>query len=270
MRPAPGHRPRPASAAPEAESGQPGGPQFSVVAKDIEGGVLLSATNEAGGVRSSGGQAGWTPPPRSGSSRRIAVGDPGYSEPMALAHKLATAADLLALAGEGAFEITAGEVVEKAAPSGEHSAAQSATLGQLWPRFHRKPGGGEGGWWILVEVEIQLETHEIIRPDIAGWRRERLPLRPTGFPVLHAPDWVCEILSPSTARRDLGPKRRLLHAHRVPWYWAIDPLARFVQVLRWTPEGYLVETTAGPGEHPRLPPFEAMELDVGRLFGEED
>jgi len=190
----------------------------------------------------------------------------------ALAHKLATAADLFRLDPAGAFEILDGIIVEKAAPSGEHGTAQSAVSAQVWSSYDRRPGGddGPGGWWILTEVEIELAPHQVIRPDIVGWRRDRVPTRPTGFPIVDRPDWVCEVLSPSTARRDLGDKRRLLHHHAVPWYWTVDPMLQVVQVLRWSAEGFVLHTTAGPGDHVGLPPFDAVPLDVGRFFGVEE
>src|SRR6188508_3036854 len=117
----------------------------------------------------------------------------------------ATAADLAELERS---EVIAGDVHQKAAPSAEHGDAQGALATLLRSRFHR-PGGGRhpGGWWILTEVEIQLETHEVYVPDLAGWRRDRIPQRPTGRPVLLRPDWVCEILSPSTARHDQVTKQ---------------------------------------------------------------
>ncbi len=188
------------------------------------------------------------------------------------ARKLATAQDLLDLDPDRSWEILGGEIVEKAAPSGEHGRAQSSVIVQVGPGYDRKPGGddGPGGWWILTEVEVQLDLHQLIRPDIVGWRRERVPACPSGFPVHDRPDWVCEVLSPSTARRDQGEKRRLLHRHQVPWFWLVDPGSQLVTVLRWTGEGYLIHATAGPGDRVGLPPFEAVALDVARVFGIEE
>lgn len=187
------------------------------------------------------------------------------------ARALPTHADLARLDPDGAYEILGGEVVEKAAPSGEHGDAQAGLNELVRPPFHRRAGGegGPGGWWILGEVEVELGPHDLVRPDLVGWRRERLPDRPTGSPQRLRPDWVCEILSPATARRDLGQKALLYHRFEVPWYWTVDPVAGFVQVLRHTPEGYLVDAVAGPGEPARLHPFDAVALDLGRLFGAE-
>ncbi len=191
---------------------------------------------------------------------------------MTAAATLATAADLLDLDPEGRWEILGGGIVEKAAPSADHGTAQLGTSGQLWGPFQRRPGGsgGPGGWWLMVEVEVELAAHDVVRPDLVGWRRDPVPQRPTGFPVRIRPDWVGEVLSPSTAARDLGEKRRLLHHHEVPWYWIIDPASQVVQVLRWTAEGYLIQATAQPGDHVGLPPFEAVAIDVGRIFGIEE
>jgi Uma2 family endonuclease len=186
------------------------------------------------------------------------------------AHRPATFDDLLALDPERGWEILAGDLVQKAAPTGEHADAQAGLAGALRGPFHR-PGGGDppGGWWILTEATVELESHELIQPDVAGWRRDRAPARPAGWPVRVRPDWVCEVLSPSTALRDLGPKMRLLHRHGVEHYWTVDPAARFLAVYRRTDEGYLLVLTAGPGERCRAEPFDAIELDVGTLFGED-
>src|SRR5262245_544384 len=115
----------------------------------------------------------------------------------------ATSADLVEAAGDPFAEVIGGEVVEKASPSAEHGATQAALVATLWSRFHSRRGGGPGGWWIMTEVEVELESHETYRPDVVGWRRERSPERPSGRPVRIRPDWVCEVLSASNADTDL-------------------------------------------------------------------
>jgi Uma2 family endonuclease len=185
----------------------------------------------------------------------------------------ATAEDLLALADGSRKEIVHGALVEKAAPSAEHGDAQLALGEKLRRRFHRRSGGGEGpgGWWILVEVDVELERHEVFRPDLIGWRRERLPERPRGRPVRVRPDWVCEVLSPSNARTDLVDKFHVLHRCAVPHYWVVDPEREMLTVHRWEKDGYLVVLQAARGETVRAEaePFDAMELQVGALFGDE-
>ena len=179
----------------------------------------------------------------------------------------ATAADLADL---DRSEVIAGEVQEKAAPSAEHADAQGALTALLRARFHRRGGGGNpGGWWIMAEVEIELETHEVYLPDVAGWRRENVPQRPSGRPVRIRPDWVCEVLSPSTARRDQVTKQRTFHRCGVGHYWIVDPEREVLIVQRWSADGYLVVLTAGKGETVRGEPFDAVELVVGELFGDD-
>jgi len=182
----------------------------------------------------------------------------------------ATVEDLLALPEERRLEIVRGTIVEKAAPSAEHGDAQAALTADLRGAFHGRGGDGRpGGWWILVEVDIEFETHEVYRPDVSGWRRDRVPERPSGRPVSTRPDWVCEVVSPSTAHVDLGPKQRTLHRCGVPHYWIVDPTTEVLTVYRWEQPGYVLALTAHRGERVRAEPFDAIELDVGVLFGDE-
>ena len=178
--------------------------------------------------------------------------------------KLATAADLVAL-GDARVEILAGEVVEKAAPSFEHSDAQAGGLAFLRPRFH--DGDGPGGWWIVAECEVQLEAHEVYRPDLVGWRRSRVPERPRGRPVVVRPDWVCEILSPSNAKNDLVHKLRAYQRAGVPHYWIVDPDEQVLTVYRHGGSRYEVVLTATGDEVVNAEPFEAVSLPVGVFFG---
>jgi len=181
--------------------------------------------------------------------------------------ELATAADLAALPDERRAEVIVGVIVEKAAPSYEHGDAQSSLAELLKPPFQRGRGG-PGGWWIATEVEIELEPHEVYRPDLVGWRRERVPARPAGRPIRARPDWVAEILSQSNAATDLGPKLFAYQRAAVPRYWIIDPANATITVYRWTREGYVVHLTAGTHERVRAAPFDELELAVGELFGE--
>jgi Uma2 family endonuclease len=185
--------------------------------------------------------------------------------------KPATIDDLLAIPEEGRYhELIGGELIEKAAPSGEHANAQAGLIGALRAPFHRKPGqGGPGGWWILTEVEVLVVSGDVVRPDLAGWRRETCSDRPTGFPVKQRPDWICEVVSPGDARRDTVRKLRLYHRLAVPYYWLVDPVQATLTVLRWSEAGYLTLLTAERGENVRAEPFEAIEIAVGTLFGDD-
>jgi Uma2 family endonuclease len=179
---------------------------------------------------------------------------------------MATAADLAALSEDLRAEVVGGEIVQKAAPSFEHGDAQSALAALLKPPFQRGRGG-PGGWWIAPEVESELETYEVYLPDVAGWRRDRVPERPKGRPIRVRPDWVAEVLSPTTADRDLGPKLRAYHRGGVPHYWIIDAAHETLTVYRWSPEGYVVHLTAGRRDRVRAAPFEELEFEVALLFG---
>jgi Uma2 family endonuclease len=184
----------------------------------------------------------------------------------------ATAADLLAIPeGERFHEVVAGELVRKAMPSGPHGLGQSQVVSQIGGPYNRRPGGrGPGGWWILSEVEIELAQHDVYRPDVAGWRRERMPVLVETSPITLRPDWVCEVLSRSNARNDLVRKMRGYHASGVPHYWIVDPDRQTLTVYRYTPDGYLAVLMAEPGERVCAEPFAEVELDIGALFGDEE
>jgi Uma2 family endonuclease len=180
---------------------------------------------------------------------------------------LATAADLLAFPDERPVEVIGGIIVEKAAPSYEHGDAQSSLAELLKPPFQRGRGG-PGGWWIATEVEIELEPHEVYRPDLVGWRRERVPERPRGRPIRARPDWISEILSVSNAEVDLGKKLLAYHRAGIPHYWIVDPEHETVTVYRCSSEGYVVLLTAGRADEVRAPPFEDIEIRIAHLFGD--
>jgi Uma2 family endonuclease len=181
----------------------------------------------------------------------------------------ATPDDLLAAADAGrSCEIVSGELVEKAMGDEAHGTAQVAIAGTLFGPFNRRGGGGgPGGWWLKSEVDIAFDRHDVLKPDIAGWRRDRLPVFPSGWPTTVIPDWVCEILSTSTARRDLGPKREVYHRARVGHYWVVDRAHQVLQVLRWAEGGYQVAMVATPEQTVRAEPFDAIPLFVGLLSG---
>lgn len=167
-------------------------------------------------------------------------------------------------------ELIAGELTQKAAPSGEHGDAQAGVVAAVRPSFQRRgDGAGHGGWWILTEVELSLETADIVRPDIAGWRREHCPERPTGTPVRARPDWICEVVSPSNATDDTVKKLRLYHRVAIPHYWVVDPRDATLTVMRWSADGYVTLLRAERAERVRAEPFQAIELAVGTLFGDD-
>ena len=157
--------------------------------------------------------------------------------------------------------------MRKAEPSAEHGSAQLALGGVLFTTFGSSRGGGTGGWWLMSEVEVEYEAHEVYRHDVVGWRRERTPARPSGRAIALRPDWVCEILSPSNAANDTVRKLRTLRRHAVPNYWLLDPERLTLTVLRWTSEGYLEALAAASPETVRAEPFEAIEIALSEVFG---
>jgi Uma2 family endonuclease len=188
------------------------------------------------------------------------------SEP---ARRTATIDDFYAMPEDRRFhELIAGEIVEKASPSGEHGDAQAGIVFAVRP-FQRSGGSGPSGWWILTEVEVLLGSGDIVRPDVVGWRRERCPERPTGFPVKLGPDWICEVISPQRANDDTVKKLRLYQGVEIPHYWIVDTRDSTLTVMRWNESGYITVMRAERGETVRPEPFEAIELVVGTLFGDD-
>jgi Uma2 family endonuclease len=183
----------------------------------------------------------------------------------------ATFADLEVRPEKPYAEVIGGVVVDKALPRFDHGRAQLLLGGVLAPHFDRAPGGADrpGGWWLASECTIELEPHEVYQPDLAGWRRERVHRPPQGYPVRIRPDWVCEILSPSNRRYDTVEKLRVYQRHGVGHYWLLDPDAGTLTVYRDQGGGYLVALVAGAAERVRAEPFDAIELAIGELLGDE-
>jgi len=155
-------------------------------------------------------------------------------------------------------------------PAFAHAHAASALGADIGTPFFRGKGG-PGGWWILDEIELHFDN-DILVPDLAGWRRERLPKPPSPrepFMTL-APDWVCEVLSPSTARVDRRLKLPVYARAQVANVWFIDPMLRTLEVLRRQREGWLLVGTFSDREQVRAEPFDAVELDLGGLWLQED
>lgn len=125
--------------------------------------------------------------------------------------------------------------------------------------------GGPGGWWILYEPELHLGA-DVMVPDLAGWRRERMPVVPDVAAFELAPDWVCEILSPSTASLDRMRKMPRYATAGVGHAWLIDPIARGLEVFR-NLDGHWLSVAVFEGTQVvRAEPFDAVELDLGLLW----
>ena len=166
-------------------------------------------------------------------------------------------------------EFVDGVLVKKAMPSYRHGKLQWQLCSQLdsfqGPRDRRSET--PGGWWFATECEIEFFGRERYVPDLAGWRIARVPEEPADTPVKTAPSWVCEILSPSTAKHDLGHKRDIYYQARVSHYWLLDPDQRTLSILRWAEDGYQTALVASPGDRIRPQPFDTIELDLDTLLG---
>ena len=172
--------------------------------------------------------------------------------------------DILRLPEHVVGEIIDGELIVSPRPAPLHARA-SSSLG-VWiggPFDHGR--GGPGGWIILDEPELHLDT-QILVPDLAGWRRERMPALPGTAWFALAPDWACEVLSPATAIVDRTRKQDIYRQHGVPWLWFVDPTARTIEVLSRAEHGWMVAGTFGGNGEARIPPFDAVGIDIGALW----
>jgi len=183
------------------------------------------------------------------------------------AGKLATYADLEALPDDVRAEIIRGELVTQPAPLPRHSKVVRALGARIGGPFDDDDGyGGPGGWWIFQEVDVQFENHENYRPDLSGWRRERLVDPGDVRPITVIPDWVAEVLSSTTEEDDRTTKRDTYASSGVGFYWIVDPVARVLEAFELRDSRWTLIGAYGSKAVVRIPPFEAIELDVGRLF----
>lgn len=164
-------------------------------------------------------------------------------------------------------EIIDGELIVTPRPSGEHSNAAFALSAELGPpyRFGR---GGPGGWIILFEPEIKCGEN-ILVPDLAGWRKERFPGWPRENWFSTVPDWICEILSPSTARNDRIKKMYIYGGHQVQYLWLADPRDRTLEVFRLKAGEWVKLAGFAEDDRVRAEPFLEVEWELGNLWVEE-
>ena len=178
--------------------------------------------------------------------------------------KNATYADLYGVPENFVAEILGGELYASPRPAYPHAFAASALGSQIGGPFQFGVNGPDG-WLVLDEPELRFQD-DVLVPDLAAWRRERLPAVSTGeYPVV-APDWVCEVLSPSTARIDRAKKLAIYAREAVRYAWLVDPFQQTLEVFGLELARWSVLATHEARARVRAEPFEAIELDLATLW----
>ena len=161
-------------------------------------------------------------------------------------------------------EIVGGVLRTHPRPAPLHAFASSGLGASLGPPFGYGRGG-PGGWWIIDEPELHL-GEDVLVPDLAGWRRERIPTLPETAWFTIAPDWACEVLSPSTRALDKGAKRAIYAREQVSWLWLVDPEVRTLEAFELRDGHWVLLDTVTGNAAVSLPPFEAIAFDLGDLW----
>lgn len=173
--------------------------------------------------------------------------------------------DLYAIPEHMTGEILGGELVATPRPSRRHAFAASSLDKKIGPFYQFGEGGAPGGWIILFEPEIKL-GNDLVVPDLAGWRKERFPFDEEHNWISAAPQWICEVLSPSTVHADKIRKMPIYARYGVEHIWLVDPAVRSMDVFklelgRW----FLLGSYAGD-DKVRAGPFQEIEFDLGCLW----
>ncbi|NOY92806.1 MAG: Uma2 family endonuclease [Deltaproteobacteria bacterium] len=180
------------------------------------------------------------------------------------AKKLATYEDVLAAPAHRVAELVAGELITQPRPAPAHAFAGMGLSVQLGGRYGAG-GEGPGGWLILFEPELHLGPHVLV-PDVAAWRSERMPHLPESAYFELAPDFCCEILSPSTARLDRVQKMPIYAEHDVSYVWLVDPAVQTLEVFALDGETYRFVSSHSEDDMVEAVPFDAVPLDLARLW----
>jgi Uma2 family endonuclease len=180
------------------------------------------------------------------------------------AKRRATYEDLLAAPKNMVAEIINGVLHTQPRPASPHARAASRLGAELDGPFDRGRGG-PGGWVLLDEPELHLHG-DVLVPDMAGWRRERMPEMPHAAAFELAPDWICEMLSPSTGATDRAEKMPIYAREHVPFAWLVDPLLRTLEAYRLESSRWVQLGVWRDDARVRVEPFEAHELELAALW----
>lgn len=184
------------------------------------------------------------------------------------ARKRATYDDVLAAPENMIAEIIDGELVLSPRPMPDHSGVSSELRSMLGDPFGRGRGG-PGGWIILFEPEVHLGEYVLV-PDLAAWRRTRMAHLPRGHHIDVHPDWVCEVLSPSTGKRDRTVKLDVYGSLGVEFCWLIDPRERTLEAFRFENQRWVRLAAFANDAKARVEPFDAIELELGLLWADQE
>lgn len=179
-------------------------------------------------------------------------------------NRRATYADIEAAPEHLVAEIIDGELMTHPRPSPRHGATASALGAELTGPF-QKGNGGPGEWVFFVEPEIRFDEHLLV-PDIAGWRRKRLTAYPDKNYFTIAPDWVCEVLSASTEKRDRTLKMRIYGEARIPHMWIVDPRQQILEVFELRDSFWTKIGDWNSDDDVRAPPFDAISFSLADLW----
>jgi Uma2 family endonuclease len=178
----------------------------------------------------------------------------------------ATYQDVLDAPEHKVAEIVNGELHLSPRPGGPATSVVGNLADELGPPFKRGRGG-PGGWLILYEPELHLDA-EIVVPDLAGWRRERMSVVPDGAFFTTAPDWICEVLSPSTEKFDRAEKMAVYASFGVKHAWLVHPVRRTLEAFRLHEGTWLLLAVHKDDDRVRVEPFDAIELDLAVLWAD--
>jgi Uma2 family endonuclease len=180
----------------------------------------------------------------------------------------ATYEDLVKVPDIMVAEIVDGELHASPRPAPRHAIVTSAVGSAIFAPYHHGRGG-PGGWWILDEPELHFGRNVLV-PDLAGWRRTRMPRIPAAAYFSLAPDWVCEVVSPSTASLDRVKKLAIYAREQVAHAWLIDSAARTLEVLRLDSGRWTILGTHAGSEVVRAEPFADIDLELALLWADEE
>jgi hypothetical protein len=176
----------------------------------------------------------------------------------------ATYADLATVPPHLVAEIVFGNLVTHPRPAPPHALSGNSLSHELTGPF-QKGRGGPGGWVFAVEPELHLGPHTVV-PDLAGWRRGRMPTMPEKAYIEIPPDWVCEVISPSTEGHDKGPKRRIYATYGVAHLWHLEPVVRLLEVFELRDAHWVLFEVYQGNDEVRAPPFDAVPFAMAGLF----